>query len=418
MLWRRPGDDRRAVRLAYCQNLHAAEDVAGVLAGLRSITLPLRGRVHPGGRFGVGLYLAAGAARELAADADALARLRDELRGADLDPFTYNAFPYGGFHEGELKERVFLPGWHEPARLAYTLAVARAAGELARDGAFVSISTHTGWYGGDATAPADPSREEASASALVRCAVELERMEREGGPRLVLGLEAEPGANAGSTAELAAWRAALIRRADDEGASSAVARHLGACLDACHSAVELEDPARALEDATAGGAPLAKLQHTSALALPSPGDDGPGRELLLALDEKRYLHQVRGRGADGRRLAARDLGELRAALDREPEPWLAAEEWRCHFHVPVDRTELSAGDARLGTTREHAEELLRAALARPERWGADELHVEIETYTWDVLPDSARDARGLVDGLEREYARVFEVLRDAGWSPA
>ena len=58
------------------------------------------------------------------------------------------------------------------------------------------------------------------------------------------------------------------------------------------------------------------------------------------------------------------------------------------------------------------------ALARPESWGTQELHVEIETYTWDILPRAARGPGELVDGLEREYAHVLARLDGAGWKPA
>jgi len=53
--------------------------------------------------------------------------------------------------------------------------------------------------------------------------------------------------------------------------------------------------------------------------------------------------------------------------------------------------------------------------AHPELWGVDELHLEIETYTWDVLPGPARGTGELADGLEREYLHVIARLEAAGW---
>ena len=161
--------------------------------------------------------------------------------------------------------------------------------------------------------------------------------------------------------------------------------------------------------ATHGG-PLGKLQFSSALALVDPAGSPEGRAALAALAEPRYLHQVTGHrveaGAAGR-VGVSDLPELPA----EDPDWLACDEWRCHFHVPVDLDE-AAG---LSTTRAHAEATLAAALEDPERWGTRDLHVEIETYTWDVLPGPARGAGDLVDGLEREYRAALSVLERAGW---
>jgi len=407
MLWRHPAHPGRAVRLAYCLNLHAGETAGEVLEGMRAVTVPLRERLAPGREFGVGMYVPAAAAAELAAGGPERERLAAFLREHGLDPFTWNAFPFGRFHEPGLKARVFRPTWSDPERLAYTVDVATLAAALAGEpgeGRHLSISTHSGLHSSQA-ADVDPELME---RALVTAALGLAGQESETGWRTVLSLEAEPRANANDTAELARLRARLDRHAP----ADVLARHLGTCLDACHAAVEFEAPEAALANATARGAPLGKLQFTSALSVVAPAESGAARERLLALDEPVFLHQVTGRGADGL-VRAGDLGELARALDREPAPWLACDEWRCHFHVPVDLAAVGG----LGTTRAAADELLGAALARPEHWGTEELHVEIETYTWDVLPGEARGAGELVDGLEREYAHVIARLRAAGWDP-
>ncbi len=110
------------------------------------------------------------------------------------------------------------------------------------------------------------------------------------------------------------------------------------------------------------------------------------------------------------RLAAA-TGALRSG-DPDWNGWRGCDEWRCHFHVPVDLDAVGG----LGTTRAQADAALQVVLAAPERWGTRELHVEIETYTWNVLPETARGAGELVDGLEREMRHVLSVLEGAGWS--
>jgi len=405
VLWTHPERPGRGVRLAYCLNLHAAEDLAGTLAGLRAITLPLRERLGAGDGFGVGMYIPAALAQRLAAPDGAreLAQLSAVLAGEGLDPFTYNAFPYGGFHARGLKRGVFTPTWLEARRLEFTLAVAEVARALETRAERVSISTHPGRFG-----PWEEGEAERALAGFRRAAAGLRAIEERGGPRVVLALEAEPRASAGDTRALAQWLS--LARAEGDGA------YLGACLDCCHSAVEFEDPGEAFDLATRGGAPLGKLQFSSAPALARPGGDEAARAQLLGMDEAVYLHQVTGRrGAELLRVA--DLSDLAAALAGDEAPaWLACDEWRCHFHVPVDLEALAGGA--LGTTRAHADGVLDAALAAPERWGGDELQVEIETYTWDVLPGPARGPGGLVDGLEREYRHVMGRLSAAGWRPA
>lgn len=380
----------RCVRLAYCLNVHAAETFEDLLAGLETITIPLRDRLaRPGEEFGVGMYLSAALAQELRRSPDEFESLRQRLARAELDPFTYNAFPYGGFHAASVKKQVYAPAWDSEPRLEYTLLVADLARRLVAPGRRLSISTHAGGWGADFTQPGTAER---ALEGLADAQHFLHALAGLHGAEIALGIEAEPRSNANGTAD-----AALIAK------SAGVAL----CLDACHSAVEFEDPRAALDAALSVG-PLAKFQYTNALALQAPARNSAGWRALLALDEPRYLHQV----------TARAGGELRRwdDLDRlkEIEPG-ELDELRCHFHVPVDREELGAG---LRTTRSHAEELLDLLLDAPARWGSEELHVEIETYTWDVLPGSARGPGSLVEGLEREYRHVIGRLEARGWSRA
>ncbi|HEV8114469.1 MAG TPA: metabolite traffic protein EboE [Planctomycetota bacterium] len=419
MLWTHSDHPRARVRLAYCLNVHAAEEFAQMLAGMRDVTLPLRDRVARRDEpFGAGLYLPARLARRLASESGAgdLARLVELVVENGLDPFTYNAFPAGGFHADGLKSAVFRPTWMEEDRVRFTLDVAHVAAHVARAAggparSHVSISTHTGAFGADVRGEEDLR---ACARNLARAAAGLAAIEERTGTRIVLSLEAEPRALCGDNASLARFLASLPERCAGAAPEAVLRRHLGACLDACHSAVEFEDPAEAFELATASG-PLGKLQFSSALALVDPAASAGARAVLLATDEPRYLHQVTGLAPDGR-CEASDLPELARALDPERAPstdWLACPEWRCHFHVPVDLAAL--GESGLATTRDHADRILAVALAHPELWGVAELHLEIETYTWDVLPGPARGTGELADGLEREYLHVIARLEAAGW---
>ncbi len=409
MLFSHPEHPGRAVRLAYCLNLHPAPTLEGMLAGLRTITLPLRERLSPGKEFGVGMYAPASLAAHLTSQGGERdrERLGSFLREHGLDPFTWNAFPSERFGASGLKEHVFEPGWADPGRLEFTRDVALLARLLAAgpsDGRHLSISTHTGWH---SSRPGDPR---AAAANLVTAAALLERGSSWPGWRVILALEAEPRANCNDTTDLPGWlqalRAASLR--------SLPVHDLGACLDTCHASVEFEDASQAVLNATAQAAPLGKLQFTSALALRARRREDLAP--LLAMDEPRYLHQVTARTRAGV-LRVGDLPELSRALDRPGgEVFWEDSELRCHFHVPVDLAEL--GGTALGTTRDHADAMLAAALARPDRWGTVELHVEIETYTWDVLPRGARGPGELVDGLEREYRHVIARLEAAGWRPA
>lgn len=420
MLLGHPAHEGRTVRLSYCLNLHPADSLEGLYSGLGNVTEPLHARLAPGREFAVGMYLPATLARRLASDADALRELRAWLGAHGLDPSTFNAFPYGGFAHVGLKEGVFAPEWWSAERLQYTLDVAQVAARLlpalgARR--HISISTHTGAHSSRVLPVELDSTRRTVFANWVAIASQLARIEREQGTRIVLSAEPEPRSLTETCAALSEVfaREHELRREQPES-QAAIARHLGVCLDTCHAAVEFEPAdARWRAGLAASGAGVGKLQFTSALAVLDPQGNEFGRRALLELDEARYLHQVTGQGPDAVARAG-DLGELRAGWAEPQSAWHACTEWRCHFHVPVDLDALGASG--LATTRDYADRVLTLHLAAPELWPSDELQVEIETYTWDVLPREARGVGELVDGLEREYRHVLGVLAAAGWTPA
>lgn len=386
----------RCVRLGYCMNLHAAASTDELFDSLRSVTLPLRDELAPDGEsFALGMYFPAPLAFQLLQDLRARERLIAFLQSERLDPFSFNAFPYDNFQQDALKERVYAPDWSTSERLSYTLAVAQLALAFreASAGSHISISTHAGGWGADLQ---HQPRADAAREGLLAAAIAIDELAREHERSIVLAVEAEPRSNANDTRE-----AAAIVRELSAGLSS-----LGLCLDACHSAVEFEDPAAAARLALSTGN-FGKLQYTSALSCPGPETDGEAYAELLAMHEARFLHQVSARAGE-RRLAWSDLDELARTGPR------GAEELRCHFHVPVDAERIG----RLCTTRAHARAILTQLVQNPAAWPGAELHVEIETYTWSVLPGKARPAGSLPSALAREYRAVLDVLAPLGWHRA
>ena len=105
------------------------------------------------------------------------------------------------------------------------------------------------------------------------------------------------------------------------------------------------------------------------------------------------------RGTDGRVVGLVDLAS--DFIDAPGPEFESALAWRVHFHVPVDAERLGA----LATTRP----VLRQALAEVAKLPYAP-HLEVETYTWEVLPGS--DKPDLVTGLARELAATRQLLRD------
>jgi sugar phosphate isomerase/epimerase len=356
--------------LSYCTNVHPAEDLPGLIGQFDRYAGPVRERLGADWLH-LGLWLAADVAEQLASDAEALTRLRRELTARGLRVETLNAFPYHGFHAPVVKRMVYTPDWTDPLRLKYTVDCARVLGGLLSDDAVHgSISTlPLGWR--THWAPADDT---AASVALDRVTRVLREVSARCGRPVVLAVEPEPGCVLDTVADAVGW---LRSRADPD--------QVGLCLDTCHLAVSFAPPRRVVEDIDAAGLRVMKVQVSAALHVPDPADP-VARAALVEFDEPRYLHQVREHGADGRVSAADDLPE---ALDGLP----ARGPWRVHYHVPLH----AQPRAPLTSTSEVTRDALAALwTVDPER----RAHLEVETYTWTVLPP--RHRQELADGIAAE----------------
>lgn len=181
--------DGTTVHLAYCSNVHQAEDLDGVVAQLAAYAQPVRETLGVD-LLGIGLWLARDVVTELSARPDAVHRLRTELTARGLETVTLNAFPYGGFHREVVKKDVYLPDWTDPARLRYTVDCARVlAGLLPDDARRGSVSTlPLAWRTPWPTAARDTARR-----ALDQLGAELAELERDTGRTIRVGFEPEPG---------------------------------------------------------------------------------------------------------------------------------------------------------------------------------------------------------------------------------
>ncbi len=330
-------------------------------------------------RLGLGLWLARDAVSELLSTPDGVPRLAAALAERRLEVVTLNAFPYRAFGAEVVKGEVYHPDWTTADRLRYTVDCARVlAGLLPADAAYGSVSTlPLAWR-----APWDDGRRALAAAQLTALAGELAVLALETGREIRVGLEPEPGCVVETTAEAAARIAPADR--------------LGVCLDACHLAVAFEEPAAAVGRLAAAGLPVVKAQVSCALEATVAGPDT--RAALAGFAEPRYLHQVRTPAA-----GTDDLEEALAGGLPDGAPW------RVHFHVPLH----AAPDGPLGSTRDSLVATLAVLVGGPRALTA---HLEVETYTWQVLPAGRRPAGAadLVTGIAAELAWTRDRLRAEG----
>jgi sugar phosphate isomerase/epimerase len=347
----RVGDD---LHLTYCTNIHPAVGWEAVLESLRAHAPALKARLSPDAPFGIGLRLSGAESSELL-EGSRLADFRAWLDGEGLYVFTINGFPHGTFHGAPVKADVHAPDWRSDERVAYTLRLAEILAALLPDGVDGTISTNPLSY--------KPWLDDAGWALATRNIVRVGDELR--GTRIALAIEPEADGALATIDELIAWWP------DELDAT--------VCFDACHSAVAYEDPDEALDALDAAGIRVGKAQLSAALTVP-----GGAHAELRAFADPVYLHQVTERGS------LRTWPDLPEALSAN-----GSEEWRVHFHVPIFVERYGA----LESTQEH----LRRCIERVRT-----SHLEIETYTWDVLPADLKVSS--VDSIAREYEWVLGVL--------
>ena len=383
------------IHLAYCTNVHRGETWAETFAALERHTLPVRRRVAAGRSYAIGLRLGQRAAAELAQPVELLAFQR-WLEKHDCYVFTVNGFPYGSFHGTRVKEHVYAPDWSTPERVAYTEQLFELLVQLAPAGAACSVSTVPASFKGFVAA--EPSRRRAIFSNLTACARKIAALAEKTGRDLHLGLEPEPLCLIETSEETVQffneWRAgdAAVDR-------ESLLRVVGVNYDCCHLGVEFEVAAAALDRIAAAGLRLSKLHLSSALRV---RPDAAGRQALAAFVEPTYLHQV-VIGRAGSTEVRRRFVDLPDAL-ADAEPSRPDDEWRVHFHVPLH----AAPGAPFGDTRDHLMGALDWLKAHPRACS----HLEMETYTWEVLPAPMR--LPIEDQLVREYAWTLGALAERG----
>jgi sugar phosphate isomerase/epimerase len=401
----RLGSDPR-LHLGYCTNIHPANGWTEVLAGVRENAPAVRAALGVRGAFGLGLRLSGAESRELQ-QGDRLAAFRELLEAEGLYVFTINGFPHGSFHGQPVKADVHAPDWRSEERVAYTVRLAEILRRLLPAGIEGSISTnplsYAAWIRRD-----DDAEWDACARNLARVAAALAAIESEDGTLIHVDLEPEADGLLADCAELEAFYverllttgARELARALGIGLEQArerLRRHIGVCFDACHSAVAYETPETAIARLRSAGIPIGKVQLSSALSVPlpdSPADRAATGRALGALANDTYLHQVVQRNADG---TLRRYPDLPQALERLDDP--TAREWRVHMHVPIF-VESYAGFRSTQDELRRVLDLLRDGdVAR---------HLEIETYTWSVLPAELRTE--LIESIRREYEWVLDAL--------
>ena len=381
------------LHLAYCTNVHRGETWPETFHSLQTHALAVRDKVCLDKPFAIGLRLGERAAVELS-ERDVLLEFHRWLEKNSAYVFTINGFPYGQFHGARVKEQVYRPDWTSPERVAYTNLLFNLLAELLPAGIEGSVSTLPGSFK-EFHPNADALK--AIRQNLWHTVEHIARVSEKTGRKLHLGLEPEPLCLLESSAETIHFFDHL--RAEHPH-DPRLAEHLGVNYDTCHFAVEFEEPQNALPCLVNHGIKISKIHLSSALKVsPTPA----ACEALKKFADDVYLHQVVVRDAAGNRTIYRDLPD--ALSHHASRITHHAEEWRIHFHVPLHAPAAPPFE----NTNDHLLGVLDLLQLNPQICS----HLEMETYTWEVLPPELK-SQSVVDQLAQEYNWTLAELAQRG----
>jgi hypothetical protein len=394
-------------QLTYCSNIHPGESWEEHFAQLQLHIPLIKKQVNPGGRFGIGLRLSNIASLELKKENN-LSAFIEWLKENDCYVFTMNGFPYGSFHHTVVKDQVHAPDWNTRDRVDYTIRLAEILSYLLPEGMEGGISTSPLSYRYWHSAEQMDTVFKKTTSNLLEVIIKLIEIKNNTGNTIHIDIEPEPDGLLESGIEFINWYddyllplgTPLLNKHfhwTDEISVKALKEHVQLCYDICHFAVGYEDHQQVTALLQQKNIRIGKIQISAALKAGMPANVEERNTVIDAFkqfNETTYLHQVVALQKNGELKKYPDLPE---ALQQADDPLTT--EWRSHFHVPLFVENYGV----LQSTQPGIITVLNLhkqhSLTR---------HLEIETYTWDVLPDALK--LPMTDSIIREMQWVISLL--------
>jgi hypothetical protein len=369
----------------YCTNIHGGKNWELTFNDLKAYIPKIKAEVSPNNPLGIGLRLSNKASEELQSETN-LPRFKDWLEANNLYVFTMNGFPYGNFHDEVVKDLVHAPDWTTKERVTYTNRLFNQLAYLLPEGQDGGISTsplsYKHWH------KTETDKEHVfteGAKNLTNVILHLVKIEVETGKYLHLDIEPEPDGMLENTEEFLAFyngyllpiASKIVQKTldvDSKKATELIYRHITMCYDVCHFSLAFEEPKDTFETLKKHDIKVGKIQVSSALKINFDGkNDEAIWEALSRFNESTYLHQVTEK-VDG---IVKVYNDLPLVLEQKKRH----SELRAHFHVPI-----------FLDTFNHLQSTQNQILKVVDYLKTDAIsnHIEVETYTWNVLPDNLK----------------------------
>lgn len=394
--------------LTYCTNIHAGKNWNEDFNALKQNFPAVKQNVAPNGALGLGLRLSNAASLQLQNTAE-LDLFKQWLHENDAYVFTMNGFPYGDFHHAIVKEDVHAPDWTTDERKDYTIRLFHILSSLVPEGMDGGISTsplsYRHWFKTPETLKEATEKATLNIIEVIKL---LASIKNEQGQLLHLDIEPEPDGILETGREFIDWfeRSLLpigipvianTFNKSLEEAESIIKQHICLCYDVCHFAIGYENHKAVLAELEQKHIRVGKIQISAALkaTLDRPDEQKQQiRENFGTFNEPTYLHQVVALQNDNTVKRYKDLPEALGDFDHEQ-----TKEWRAHFHVPISVRDIGL----LQSTQSDIVTVLELQKANPFT-----SHLEVETYTWEVLPEQLK--LPIAQSISNELNWVIDTL--------
>jgi hypothetical protein len=394
--------------LTYCTNIHAGKNWSEDFAALQQNFPSIKQAVSPHAALGLGLRLSNEASLSLMHDAP-LAEFKAWLTTNNAYVFTMNGFPYGEFHNTVVKENVHSPDWTTDDRRDYTIRLFGILEKLLPEGMDGGISTSPLSYRHWFNTPEELKVATRTATLNIIAVIkELVHIHQKTGVVMHLDIEPEPDGILETGREFIDWFEGDLLllgipelensfNVSSEEAKAMLQRHLNLCYDVCHFAIGYENHAAVLQELAEKNIKVGKIQISAALKgnLKVAAEEKPAIKTAFSkFNEPTYLHQVVALKNDGSVLRYPDLPAALEDFDHQD-----VKQWRAHFHVPISIQEIGL----LESTQSDIVEVLTLQKAKPFT-----NHLEVETYTWEVLPQQLK--LPITQSISKELQWVIDQL--------
>jgi len=376
--------------LTYCTNIHAGKNWTEDFEILKRNLPIIKKSIAPDQPFGIGLRVSEAASLQLV-NPVILTEFKQWLQDNNAYVFTMNGFPYGDFHHTVVKENVHRPDWTTAARQDYTIRLFKILQSLLpldMDGGIsTSPLSYRHWF--TSIGDADRAKELATLN-IIEVLKELHTIYVESDCLMHLDVEPEPDGMLETGKEYITWfeddllRMGVPALMESFGLSAAAAeesikRHLCLCYDVCHFSIGYENHEAVLNELQEKGLRIGKIQISAALKANlnvSAAAKVQIKESFGIFNETTYLHQVVAKKSDGSLIRYPDLPQALDDFEHQ-----AVEQWRAHFHVPVSLKEI-------GVLQSTQDDILKVLELQKKQLFTN--HLEVETYTWEVLPEQIK----------------------------